>query len=66
MFLRSIESTETNNLCLWHRGWLSQAWLPEETLLIDYFPARINHPRRHAFRYVKFEVIATSVHFAVK
>ncbi|KIJ54252.1 glycoside hydrolase family 78 protein [Sphaerobolus stellatus SS14] len=47
-------------------GWLSQAWLPEETLIIDHFPTFINHPRRHAFRYVKFEVIATSIHFAVQ
>ena len=33
---------------------------------IDYLPAHVHMPRRHAFRYVKIEVISTSPRYGVK
>lgn len=46
-------------------GWLSSAWLQEETIFVDVLPATIALPRRYAFRYVKFEVLATSQKYQV-
>jgi len=48
-----------------YHGVLSAAWLPEETLTVDELPTRIRLPRRHAFRYVRVEVLATSSRFGV-
>jgi len=48
-----------------YKGSLSEAWLPEEILTIDYLPQRVSLPRRYAFRFVKVEVIATSWTFGV-
>lgn len=63
-------------------GWLSRSWLPDEiikcvllhfetpfpdnTSSVDFLPQTVKVPRRHAFRYVKIEVIATSSLFGVK
>ncbi|HEX3140569.1 MAG TPA: hypothetical protein VHQ87_10975, partial [Rhizobacter sp.] len=49
-----------------YTGWLSRAWLPEETVTIDDLPQVVRLPRRYAFRYVKVEVIATSKEFGVR
>ncbi len=46
-------------------GWLSSAWLQEETIFVDVLPATLALPRRYAFRYVKFEVLATSQKYQV-
>ncbi len=46
-------------------GWLSSAWLQEETIFVDVLPATIALPRRFSFRYVKFEVLATSKKYQV-
>jgi hypothetical protein len=46
-------------------GWLSSAWLQEETIFVDVLPATIPLPRRYSFRYVKFEVLATSQKYQV-
>jgi alpha-L-rhamnosidase len=46
-------------------GWLSSAWLQEETIFVDVLPAMIELPRRYAFRYVKFDIIATSAKYEV-
>ncbi|WP_066052279.1 alpha-L-rhamnosidase-related protein [Robertmurraya korlensis] len=46
-------------------GWLSSAWLQEETIFVDVLPETITLPRRYSFRYVKFEVLATSQKYQV-
>ncbi|QOY91880.1 glycoside hydrolase [Paludibaculum fermentans] len=48
-----------------YTGTLSRAWLPDEILNVDFLPRRVEVPRRHAFRWVKFDVIDTSPNFAV-
>ncbi|HEY4432635.1 MAG TPA: sugar hydrolase [Paenibacillus sp.] len=48
-----------------YSGWLSSAWLQEELLFLDTLPAEIKLPRRYAFRYVKVEIIDTSLKFKV-
>ena len=49
-----------------YKGELSQAWLPDELVNIDYLPQSVRLPRRYAFRYVKIEVIDTSPGFGVR
>ncbi|HEX8603582.1 MAG TPA: hypothetical protein VF774_13125 [Pseudoduganella sp.] len=49
-----------------YRGWISAAWLPEETVTIDDLPSTFRLARRHAFRYVKVEVLAASRRFGVR
>ncbi|WP_150274493.1 family 78 glycoside hydrolase catalytic domain [Paenibacillus tepidiphilus] len=46
-----------------YEGWISSSWLQEETLTIDVLPKRIELPRRYSFRYVKFEVLASSMKY---
>lgn len=48
-----------------YHGWISAAWLQEETVIIDRVGKVIDLPRRYAFRYVKIEVLAASVRFGV-
>ena len=48
-----------------YHGQLSSAWLPEETITIDFLPQMVRMPRRHAFRFVKVEVMDTSPNFGV-
>jgi len=48
-----------------YKGSLSRAWLQDEVINIDVVPARVDLPRRYAFRYVKIEIIATSGAFKV-
>ncbi|MEO8064153.1 MAG: glycoside hydrolase [Pseudomonadota bacterium] len=49
-----------------YKGQLSQAWLPDETVNIDYLPQSVRLARRYAFRYVKIEVLDTSPGFGVR
>jgi alpha-L-rhamnosidase len=49
-----------------HQGFLSRAWLQDETINLDVLPTVVRLPRRYAFRYVKVEVIATSPNYAVR
>ena len=49
-----------------YAGTLSRAWLPDEIVNVDFLPRRVRLPRRHAFRYVKIEVIDTSPFFAAQ
>ena len=49
-----------------YSAWISAAWLPEEIITIDDLPQLYRVARRHAFRYVKFEVIAASRRFGVR
>jgi alpha-L-rhamnosidase len=46
-------------------GWLSSSWLQEELLFVDVLPAVIKLPRRYCFRYLKVEVLDTSVKYKV-
>jgi alpha-L-rhamnosidase len=48
-----------------YKGQLSEAWLPEEIVTIDYLPQAVRLPRRYAFRFVKVEVIDTSPNFGI-
>jgi alpha-L-rhamnosidase len=45
--------------------WISTSWLPDEIINIDYFPQMISMPRRHACRYIRFDVIDTSPKYFV-
>ena len=49
-----------------YKGQLSEAWLPDETINIDYLPQAVRMPRRYAFRYVKIEVIDSSPEFGIR
>ncbi|KAK0349251.1 hypothetical protein LTR94_033897, partial [Friedmanniomyces endolithicus] len=49
-----------------YKGKISEAWLPEEIITVDYLPQSVKMPRRYAFRYVRVDVIDTSPGFAVK
>jgi hypothetical protein len=49
-----------------YHGELSSAWLPIDTITVDYLPQHVRLPRRYSFRYVKFEVLDTSPHFGVR
>ena len=49
-----------------YRGWISAAWLPEEIVTIDDLPADHRLARRHAFRYVKIEILAASRRFGLR
>ncbi len=49
-----------------YKGQLSEAWLPDETINVDYLPQSVRMPRRYAFRYVKIEVIDTSPEFRIR
>ncbi|WCP15461.1 hypothetical protein sphantq_03928 [Sphingobium sp. AntQ-1] len=49
-----------------YKGKISEAWLPEEIITVDYLPQSVKMARRYAFRYVRVDVIDTSPGFAVK
>ncbi|MBD3921692.1 sugar hydrolase [Paenibacillus sp. PR3] len=48
-----------------YKGWLSSSWLQEETMFVDVLPAEIKLPRRYTFRFLKVEVLDTSVKYKV-
>ena len=43
-------------------GGLSRAWLQDEIITVSDIPSTINIPRRFAFRYVKMELLGSSVY----
>jgi hypothetical protein len=49
-----------------YKGTLATGWLPDEIINVDYLPQTVTLPRRYAFRYVKVEVIDTSITFRVR
>ena len=49
-----------------YKGQLSEAWLPDEVINVDYLPQSVRMPRRYAFRYVKIEVLDTSPEFRIR
>ena len=44
-------------------GWISKSWIQEEYIHVDVLPARVEIPRRHAFRYLKITTMDTSVKY---
>jgi alpha-L-rhamnosidase len=46
--------------------WISTSWLPDETITIDFMPENVSLPRRHSFRYIRFQIIDTSPKYEVK
>ncbi len=49
-----------------YKGTLSESWLPEEIITIDFLPQQVRLPRRYAFRYVKVEVLSTSSSYTAR
>lgn len=45
--------------------WISKSWLPDEVVNIDTLPSTLSIPRRHAFRYLRVEILATSPKYQV-
>ncbi|MCL6606067.1 MAG: sugar hydrolase [Paenibacillus sp.] len=48
-----------------YEGWLSRSWLQEEAYHLDVLPAELHMERRYSFRYVKLQVLDTSVKYKV-
>jgi alpha-L-rhamnosidase len=48
-----------------YEGWLSRSWLQEESYHLDVLPAVLEMERRYSFRYVKLEVLDTSVKYKI-
>lgn len=48
-----------------YHGWISASWLPDEILNVDFLPQQVRIERRHAFRFVKVEIVSTSTNFSV-
>jgi alpha-L-rhamnosidase len=49
-----------------YHGQLSQSWLPDEVFNIDPLPQLFRVPRRHAFRYLKIEIVSTSPNYVAR
>lgn len=45
--------------------WLSKAWLPDEIINIDVCPDDVKIRRRHAFRFLRVQIIDTSANFKI-
>ncbi|PYE45633.1 alpha-L-rhamnosidase-like protein [Paenibacillus barcinonensis] len=46
-----------------YEGWLSRSWLQDEIVNVDVLPGTITLDRRYAFRYLKLEVLETSIRY---
>lgn len=46
-------------------GWLSSSWIQEERVHIDALPCTLHLPRRYSFRYVRIDVLDTSLKWKV-
>ena len=49
-----------------YKGNLASAWLPDEVLNLDPLPGNFTITRRHAFRYLRIDVLSTSPKFSVR
>ncbi len=49
-----------------YEGWICSSWIEVEELHVDVLPARLELPRRYAFRYVTVEVIDISSKFRLR
>ena len=46
-----------------YHGWISSAWIQQETVHADVIPGRLSLPRRYSFRYVNIQVLEISDRF---
>ena len=46
--------------------WISTSWLPDEVINVDFMPENVSIPRRHAFRFLRVEIVDTSPKYKVK
>ncbi|WP_337031712.1 sugar hydrolase [Paenibacillus illinoisensis] len=49
-----------------YQGWLSRSWLQDEIINVDVLPGTITLDRRYAFRYLKIDVLETSIRYDVQ
>jgi len=49
-----------------YNGWLSRSWLQDEIINVDVLPGTITLNRRYAFRYLKIDVLETSIRYDVQ
>jgi alpha-L-rhamnosidase len=47
------------------KSWISTSWFPHEEVKIDEMPGQVNIQRRHAFRYVRFQILEISSKFRI-
>ncbi|KAI9282153.1 bacterial alpha-L-rhamnosidase domain-containing protein [Umbelopsis sp. AD052] len=47
------------------KSWISTSWFPHEEAKIDELPGQVNIQRRHAFRYVRVQVLEVSSKFKI-
>ncbi len=48
-----------------YTGWISKGWFQEEYIHVDVLPARLELPRRYAFRYLEIKVLDVSLKFSL-
>jgi len=48
------------------RSWISSSWIPDEIFNIDWMPTTFAVPRRHAFRFVRVQILDTSSKYKIK
>ena len=49
-----------------YRGWVSGSWIQREVIHADVLPAKLELPRRYAFRYMRITVLDTSPKYALR
>ena len=49
-----------------YSGWLSRSWLQDEIVNMDVLPGTLTLNRRYAFRYLKIEVVETSIRYDIR
>ncbi|MEK4365003.1 sugar hydrolase [Paenibacillus sp. FSL M8-0212] len=49
-----------------YSGWLSRSWLQDEIVNVDVLPGALTLDRRYAFRYLKIEVVETSIRYDIR
>lgn len=47
------------------KSWISTSWVPDETINVDWCPTEVVMARRYSFRYVRVQVLDTSMKFKV-
>lgn len=48
-----------------YTGWISKGWIQEEYIHADVLPAKLELPRRYAFRYLEIKVLDVSLKFSL-
>lgn len=62
-FAERLEELETETSE--YEGWLSKGWIQEEYIHVDVLPAKLELPRRYAFRYMEIKVIDVSIKYSL-